>query len=85
LWFAELSGFAVTRCGLRPDGGGYAPAWSETEESMTKRNKAAMEQEIGRHRTDEESRRGLGLFAIIAVLTILGIAIWFVVNNGETS
>ena len=44
---------------------------------MTKRNKA-MEQEV-----TEDSRSGMGLFALIAVLTILGVVIWFVVNSSD--
>lgn len=45
---------------------------------MTKLKKSA-DPEVG-FATDE-SRRGFGLFALLAVLTILGIAIWLVVNN----
>lgn len=34
-------------------------------------------------RSDDKSRRGLGLFAAIAVLSILGIIVWLVLNGSD--
>jgi hypothetical protein len=40
---------------------------------------------MGREMT-EDSGRGVGVFALLAILTVVGILIWFVVNNsGETT
>jgi hypothetical protein len=49
------------------------------EESMTKHKEAAMER--GPATTEDPSRRGMGLFAFIAILTVIGVAIWLVVNS----
>jgi hypothetical protein len=51
------------------------------EESMTKRKKAAMER--GQATAEDPSRRGMGLFAFIAILTLIGVAIWLVVNSSS--
>lgn len=34
---------------------------------------------------DEKSSRRLGLFAMLAILTIVGVAIWLIMNQGEPS
>lgn len=52
---------------------------------MTKHNQAAMKQEYADELSEERSRRGMGLLALIAILTILGIAVWLVVNSGGES
>lgn len=53
---------------------------------MTRHKKAVVEQEVGRPASGEESRRGMGIITMIAILTILGVAIWLVVNsNGDSS
>jgi len=54
----------------------------ETEESsMTRQNKAVTRRGVGL--ADGERRRGLGMFALIAIVTVLGIAIWFIVNSDD--
>jgi hypothetical protein len=50
---------------------------------MTKHNKAAMEGEVGYAPSEEKSRRGMGVFATIAILTIVGIAIWLIISNNS--
>jgi hypothetical protein len=39
------------------------------------------DEKIGRG--DDQSRRGMGLFAAIAVLSILGIIVWLVLNGSD--
>ena len=54
----------------------------ETEESsMTRQNKVVTRQGVGL--SDGETRRGMGMFALIAILAVLGIAIWFIVNSDD--
>jgi len=48
---------------------------------MTKDKKAAMER--GQATTEDPSRRGMGLFAFIAILTVIGVAVWLVVNSSS--
>lgn len=42
---------------------------------MTKHNNAV--------RSQDDSGRGLGMFALIAILTVVGIAIWLIVNSDD--
>lgn len=42
------------------------------------------EEEFG-HADAQEKGRGFGLFATLTVLTVLGIVIWFILNQEETS
>ncbi|HEX6299796.1 MAG TPA: hypothetical protein VF148_04990 [Acidimicrobiia bacterium] len=49
---------------------------------MAGRNKAVTKQGVGHSRPDDE-RRGLGMLALIAILTVLGIAIWLIVNSDD--
>ena len=59
---------------------------SQWRKSMTKHHEAAMKRERADELTEERSRRGVGLLALIAILTILGIAVWLVVSSsGESS
>lgn len=47
---------------------------------MTRRDKAVTKQSIG-HRTADDERRGLGMWAFLAILTVLGITIWLIVDS----
>lgn len=49
---------------------------------MTRHNKAVPKQG-DRHHMDDGSRPGLGVFAVIAILTVLGIAVWLIVNSDD--
>jgi hypothetical protein len=56
----------------------------ETEESsVTRQNKAVTRQGVEHRLADGKPRRGMGMLALIAILTILGIAIWFIANSND--
>ena len=50
---------------------------------MTKHKVTAVEADMGYPTESEQSRRGMGLFATIAILNILGIVIWLIVTNND--
>jgi hypothetical protein len=50
---------------------------------MTKRKVSAVEADLGYPTDSDQSRRGMGLFAKIAILSILGIVIWLIVSNND--
>jgi hypothetical protein len=50
---------------------------------MTRQNKAVTKQGVGHRVVDDESRRGLGMFALLAIVTVLGIAIWLIISSDD--
>ena len=50
---------------------------------MTRHNKAVTTRGVEHPLAGRNTSRGMGMFALIAVLTVLGIAIWFVVNSDD--
>lgn len=50
---------------------------------MTKHKVSAVEADVRYPTESDQSRRGMGLFATIAILSILGIVIWLIVSNND--
>lgn len=52
---------------------------------MAKASMKAMEREFEQPPLEEESGRSFGLLATVLILTIVGVAIWFIVNQDEAA
>jgi hypothetical protein len=50
---------------------------------MTRHNKAVTRRGVEHPLAGGKTSSGMGMVALIAVLTVLGIAIWFVVNSDD--
>lgn len=50
---------------------------------MTKHKMSALEEDVGYPMDSDQSRRGLGLFTTIAILSIIGIVIWLILSNND--
>lgn len=44
-----------------------------------------MKTDFEHHVPDEDSGRGFGFMATIAILTIVGVIVWFMLSRGETN